>query len=116
MHSISFQQKTTGTNLTLNISCFLLLSFLPSFLPSPFFPLSPLSSQIDVLVNNAGVSQRAVAIDTHPNVDRVLLELNTLSTIALTKAVLPHMVEQKRGSIVNVSSVSGKIGVLLDYC
>lgn len=58
-----------------------------------------------------GVSQRAVAIDTHPDVDRVLVELNTLATIALTKAALPHMVEQKRGSIVNVSSVAGKIGV-----
>ena len=42
-----------------------------------------------------------------------MMELNTLSTMALTKAVLPHMVEQKRGYIVTVNSVAGKLGTFI---
>ena len=67
-------------------------------------------SQIDVLVNNAGRSQRAEAIATDLEVDRAVLELNTIGTISLTKSVLPHMIEQRCGSIVIVSSVAGKMG------
>lgn len=66
--------------------------------------------QIDVLVNNAGRSQRAEAIATDLEVDRAVLELNTIGTISLTKAVLPHMVEQRSGTILVISSVAGKMG------
>ncbi len=72
--------------------------------------------QIDVLVNNAGRSQRATAAQTKLEVDRALLELNTLGTIGLTKAVLPHLLEQKDGSIVVISSVAGKLGVCVCAC
>lgn len=66
---------------------------------------------VDVLVNNAGRSQRALFEKTSFNVDRQLLEINTLGTISLTKALLPHMVEQKSGHIVVTSSIAGKHGV-----
>lgn len=43
-------------------------------------------------------------------VDREVLEINTLSPISLTKAVLPHFIERKAGHVVYTSSVAGKIG------
>lgn len=66
--------------------------------------------QIDYLVNNAGRSQRAEAIATELGVDRALIDLNVLSTLSLTKAVLPEMIECREGCVVVISSVAGKIG------
>ena len=43
-------------------------------------------------------------------VDRALLDLNTVGTISVTKAILPHMIERREGQIVVVSSVLGKYG------
>jgi dehydrogenase/reductase SDR family member 7B len=66
--------------------------------------------QIDILVNNAGISQRSLAKETVFAVDKLLVDVNLLGTIALTKAVLPSMLERKNGSIVVVSSLMGKFG------
>ncbi|KAL5463658.1 hypothetical protein EMCRGX_G032573 [Ephydatia muelleri] len=66
--------------------------------------------KVDYLVNNAGRSQRAVAMETTLAVDKAALELNTLGTISLTKATLPHLVKQGGGAIVVISSVAGKMG------
>ena len=63
-----------------------------------------------MLVNNAGRSQRAEAIATDLEVDRAILELNTIGTISVTKSVLPHMIEQRSGTIVIISSLAGKMG------
>ena len=65
-----------------------------------------------MLVNNAGRPLRGEAIFTELLKDEALLEMNLLSTISLTKAVLPSMVEHGEGSVVVVSSVAGKIGEL----
>ncbi len=70
----------------------------------------PCTIQIDYLVNNAGRSQRGEAIATELDVDRALVDLNVISTISLTKAVLPEMIEFKEGCVVVISSVAGKIG------
>jgi short-subunit dehydrogenase len=74
--------------------------------------------RIDVLVNNAGVGQRALATDTLLDVDRQLMELDYFAPIALTKLVLPQMIERKSGTLVVTSSVAGKYGVPLRsaYC
>lgn len=66
--------------------------------------------QIDYLVNNAGRSQRAEAVATELAVDKELMDLNFVSTISLTKAVLPEMIECREGCVVVMSSVAGKIG------
>lgn len=66
--------------------------------------------QIDMLINNAGISQRALAREADLAIDRQVMELNFFSPVALTKAVLPHMLEQKSGHIVAVSSIVGKFG------
>lgn len=69
-----------------------------------------LFGQIDILFNNGGVSQRATALDATMESVRKLMEINFFGTIALTKAVLPGMMERGHGHIVVTSSVMGKIG------
>jgi len=64
---------------------------------------------VDVLVNNAGISQRSLVLDTTLEVYRQIFELDFFATVALTKAVLPGMVQRKRGHVVVVSSVVGYI-------
>ncbi len=61
-------------------------------------------------MNNAGRSQRAEAVNTDLEVDKAIIDLNFLSTLSLTKAVLPTMIEHREGSLVIISSVAGKIG------
>ena len=65
---------------------------------------------IDGLINNGGISQRSLARETTLAVDRQLMEVNFFGTIALTKALLPHLVERQRGHLVVISSLVGKIG------
>lgn len=66
--------------------------------------------RIDLLVNNAGISQRSKAVDTDMAVYRRLFEIDVLGQIALTKAVLPVMLEQESGHIAVTASVAGKVG------
>jgi dehydrogenase/reductase SDR family member 7B len=66
--------------------------------------------QIDVLINNGGISQRSLAAETQLEVDRRLMEINFFGTIALTKALLPYFVSRKKGHFVVVSSLVGKFG------
>ena len=65
---------------------------------------------VDMLINNAGISQRATALDATMETVRRLMEVNFFGTVGLTKALLPYMIEQKSGHIVVISSVMGKIG------
>ncbi|MBT8047977.1 MAG: SDR family oxidoreductase [Xanthomonadales bacterium] len=67
--------------------------------------------RIDLLINNAGISQRSLCVDTDMSVYRKLFEIDVLGQIALTKAVLPGLLEQGSGHIAITSSVAGKIGV-----
>ena len=66
--------------------------------------------RIDVLVNNAGVSQRAFAVDATPEIERALMEVNYFGPVALTKAVLPSMCARRSGQLLVVSSVMGYLG------
>lgn len=67
--------------------------------------------KIDVLINNAGISQRSLCLDTDLSVYKTLLDVDVLGQIALTKQVLPVMVKQGSGHIAVTSSVAGKVGV-----
>jgi short-subunit dehydrogenase len=68
---------------------------------------------IDILVLNAGISQRSLARNTDESVYRRLMEVNFFGPEALTRALLPAMLEKKSGHIVVISSVAGKFGVPL---
>jgi dehydrogenase/reductase SDR family member 7B len=65
---------------------------------------------IDILVNNGGISQRSLALNTPIEVDRTIMETNFFGAVTLTKEVLPKMVENGGGNIVVISSVVGKFG------
>lgn len=65
---------------------------------------------IDLLINNAGRSQRSFARETPLEIDRSIMELNFFSVVALTKLVLPYMLKNRSGHIVVISSISGKFG------
>ncbi len=73
---------------------------------------------IDILINNGGISQRSLVKDTLIEVDERIMRVNYLSQIALTKAVLPCMLEKKSAHLVVISSVMGVMATPLRsaYC
>ncbi|MBS2021492.1 MAG: SDR family oxidoreductase [Deltaproteobacteria bacterium] len=64
----------------------------------------------DLVIHNAGITQRAFVHETELAIDRKLLEVNFFAPVALTRALLPSMLERKKGHIVVVSSVAGYVG------
>lgn len=68
---------------------------------------------IDGLVNNAGISQRSLAVETAFDVYQRIIAVDLLAPIALTQAVLPRMVSNGGGHIVAISSVAGILGAPL---
>lgn len=68
---------------------------------------------IDILVNNGGISQRSLVKETSIDVDKRIMDINYLGTIALTKALLPHFIKNKSGHFVTTTSIVGKIGTPL---
>jgi short-subunit dehydrogenase len=69
-----------------------------------------LHGKVDVLFNNGGISQRSMVKDTLFEVDQRLINVNFLSTVKLTKKVLPGMIRNNAGHIVLTSSLVGKFG------
>ncbi len=65
---------------------------------------------IDILINNAGISQRSLIADTKLEVFKKLMDVNYLGTVALSKALLPEFIRAKKGHFVTVTSLMGKFG------
>ncbi|WFO17018.1 SDR family oxidoreductase [Cellulophaga baltica 4] len=63
---------------------------------------------IDLLINNAGASQRSLIIETDMEVYKKLMDINYLGTVALSKAILPKFLLQNKGQFAVVSSLMGK--------
>ncbi|XP_026285773.1 dehydrogenase/reductase SDR family protein 7-like isoform X2 [Frankliniella occidentalis] len=66
---------------------------------------------IDILINNGGMSQRGSVQSTKLEVDMQVMQVNYFGTIALTKEVLPYMIQRKAGHIVAVSSIQGRVAI-----
>jgi len=68
---------------------------------------------IDMVIHCGGISQRDTVLKTKLDVDRQIMEVNYFGTIALTKALLPKMVERKSGHQVVVTSATGIVSTPL---
>lgn len=68
---------------------------------------------INLLINNAGVSQRSLIIDTDFSVYRELMEVDFFAPVRLTQLILPHMIKRGHGHVAVISSIAGKVGVPL---
>ncbi|HEX8618505.1 MAG TPA: SDR family NAD(P)-dependent oxidoreductase, partial [Thermoanaerobaculia bacterium] len=67
---------------------------------------------IDALVNNAGIRRDALLYNMTAEQWHDVLDTNVTGAWSMTKAVLPSMMQQRRGAIVNVASLSGLHGVV----
>jgi NADP-dependent 3-hydroxy acid dehydrogenase YdfG len=66
--------------------------------------------RIDYVFQNAGITQRGTVANTDLSVYKQLMAVNFFGVVALTKAILPLMLEQGQGHFVVTSSVAGKLG------
>jgi 3-oxoacyl-[acyl-carrier protein] reductase len=73
---------------------------------------------VSVLVNNAGIVERAPVVETTEESWDKTLNTNLKGAFLCTRAVLPSMKARNQGRIINVSSISGKVGTpqLAPYC
>lgn len=66
--------------------------------------------KVDVMIHNAGITQRSLVAETSLEQDRRVMEVNFFGVVALTKALLPEMVARGGGHFVVISSVTGYVG------
>lgn len=66
--------------------------------------------KIDILINNAGISKVGLFIDMKENDWDKIIDINFKGVLNCTHCVLEHMISRKSGSIVNISSMWGKVG------
>ncbi len=70
-------------------------------------------NSIDILFNNGGISQRSLVKETSIAVDKRIMDINYLGTVALTKALLPHFIQKNKGHFVVTTSIVGKVATPL---
>lgn len=65
---------------------------------------------VDILVNNGGISQRSLVVETPMEIDRRIMQVDYFGGVQLAKAVLPSMLARKKGHFVAISSIVGVFG------
>ena len=68
--------------------------------------------KIDILINNAGWDKLGPFLETTPEFWKVIVNLNLMGTVYCCRAVLDHMIERKCGTIVNIASAAGRVGLI----
>lgn len=68
------------------------------------------AGKIDWLINNAGISQRSLIMETSEEVERQIMEVDYFAQTRLTRLVLPDMLAQGGGKIIMISSIAGLVG------
>lgn len=66
--------------------------------------------KVDTLVNNVGFDKLFLFVETTPDFLDKIIDVNYKGLLNCTKAVLPHMIEQKSGAVVSIGSDAGRIG------
>ena len=69
-----------------------------------------LHGRLDVLYNNAGISQRGTTVETEMSVIRKVMEVDYFAPVILTKALLPKMIKQGGGQLAVTTSIAGLFG------
>lgn len=64
----------------------------------------------DILINNAGICQFGSVLDMDPQVWQQIIQVNLFGTYNVTRAVLPQLIENNAGDIINIASTSGLSG------
>lgn len=65
---------------------------------------------IDILINNAGVAKFGKFLELEPEAFKNMIDINLMGVYYVTRAVLPGMIEQNSGDIINISSTAGERG------
>lgn len=66
---------------------------------------------IDILINSAGIAYPGEFADLEPEIFANVMQVNYLGTVYLTKLIVPKMIAQKSGYIINISSLAALIGI-----
>src|SRR5690606_31822614 len=69
-----------------------------------------LFGSIDIAFLNAGISQRSMVLDSSPEVDHKIMDVNFFAPLKITRRLLPMMIENGGGTIAVTSSIAGKFG------
>ncbi|OES46660.1 3-ketoacyl-ACP reductase [Domibacillus iocasae] len=65
---------------------------------------------VDILINNAGIAKFGSFLELDPEEWKKIIDVNLMGVYNVTRAVLPDLIEQKSGDIINVSSTAGQRG------
>ncbi|MEH6942872.1 3-ketoacyl-ACP reductase [Bacillus sp. JJ722] len=66
--------------------------------------------KVDILINNAGTASFGTLLDMDPEEWERIIRVNLMGTYYITRKILPTILEQSEGSIINVSSTAGEKG------
>ena len=69
---------------------------------------------IDILINNAGISEYKIFTEETDKDWEKIINTNLYSVFAMTQEVLPNMIHNKKGCIINISSIWGEVGASLE--
>lgn len=69
-----------------------------------------LFGKIDILINNGGISQRSLALETNLETEQRIMRIDFWGTVVLSKSILHKMIANNGGQIVTVTSLVGKFG------